>query len=126
MSKTNRKPRILDLRHTLAGLRYIAKSPPVEWGGFDPTVVQTAKSALHHLARTGPDWRKVAKERLDKLNILERQCVVLRDSLATTLELELNTQLNIRCVPMGAYENKLKSIAKVVAERVCPKLPTAK
>ena len=69
-----------------------------------------------------PDWRKVAKKRLDKIRSLERQCAKLHDSLAAELEWELSTQLHAHCLPRSAYENKLTSIAAFVAERVRPKL----
>lgn len=59
---------LLALRHTLAGLRYVAASPPPEWGGFHPTLVLTAKSALHHIARlrarrrANPELRRGEKD----------------------------------------------------------------
>lgn len=70
----------------------------------------------------GPDWRKVAKERLDKLNTLEQQCGRLKNSLAEELERELSIQLHAHCLPRNIYESKLRGIAEFVAERVRPKL----
>jgi hypothetical protein len=70
----------------------------------------------------GPDWRKVAHNRLEKLTMLERQCARLRDTLSVEMERELSIQLHAHCVPRSAYETKLKAIAEFVAERVRPKL----
>ena len=39
------------MKQTLDGLRYIAKSPKPEHGGFHPQTVAIAKSALHHIKR---------------------------------------------------------------------------
>lgn len=36
---------------TECGLRYIAKSPPPEYGGFDAETVRLAKAALRLIAR---------------------------------------------------------------------------
>ncbi len=43
------RPHPSGLRWTLAGLRYIAASPPREYGGFHPETVKIAKAALWHL-----------------------------------------------------------------------------
>lgn len=39
-------------------LRYIAKSPPKEWGGFDESLVMVAKSALWYLRHGKPGRKK--------------------------------------------------------------------
>ena len=70
----------------------------------------------------GPDWRKVAKERLRKLTELEQQCEHLRKSLAEELFRALTEQMNTHCIERRAYETKLRAISEFVAERVRPKL----
>lgn len=70
--------------------------------------------------KTEPDWPKVARERLEKLDQLERQCLQLRDSIAAELARELTVQFHAYCLPGGGA--KLKAIAEFVAERVRPKL----
>lgn len=80
--------------------------------------MKSRRSARH----AGPDWQKVARERLKKLIMLERQCARLRGVLAMELERELSVQLHAHCVARSAYETKLKAIAEFVAERVSPKL----
>lgn len=37
-------------KETIAGLKYIAKSPRKEHGGFHPETINVAKSALRYLA----------------------------------------------------------------------------
>ncbi|MFA5135701.1 MAG: hypothetical protein WC505_08020 [Patescibacteria group bacterium] len=49
--KATRNNMVWPLTHTIAGLRYIASSPPQEGGGFHANAIMTAKSALHHIAR---------------------------------------------------------------------------
>jgi hypothetical protein len=77
---------------------------------------------MKYLKTTAPDWKKVARYRLEKLNNLERQCTALRDTIATELERELKIQMHAHCLPRHAYEDRLKNIAEFVAERVRPKL----
>ncbi len=45
------KTKLLTLRQTLVILRYIAKSPPKEHGGFDEQTIQCAKSAIYHIMK---------------------------------------------------------------------------
>lgn len=45
---------VLSLKDTIEGLKYIADSPPREYGGFHENAVQAAKSALHYLTRPDP------------------------------------------------------------------------
>lgn len=42
---------LLNRRDTLAGLRYIAKSPARKHGGFHRMTILIAKSALHYLGK---------------------------------------------------------------------------
>jgi len=49
-------------KDVLAGLRYIASSPPRERGGFHPNAVATAKAALRLIARLRRD-AKAANEK---------------------------------------------------------------
>ncbi len=49
---------LLDLRDTMAGLKYISKSPPYEHGGFHPGTVRIAKSAFNHLQTLRRDYDK--------------------------------------------------------------------
>lgn len=52
MSTKNKTPKgLLRLRQTMAALKYVAQSPSRKWGGFHPTLVLTAKSALWHIAQ---------------------------------------------------------------------------
>ena len=70
----------------------------------------------------GPDWQRIATERLAKLKELEHRCVLLRDNIQDELQRELSMQLHARCIPRNAYEDKLDDIANFVAERLRPKL----
>ncbi len=40
-----------NFKQTLGGLRYIANSPPPEYGGFHPTTLAIATGALYHIRR---------------------------------------------------------------------------
>jgi len=48
-----RNKKLMTLTDTIWNLRYIAKSPPLEDGGFHEQAVRCAKSALHYLKQKG-------------------------------------------------------------------------
>ncbi len=41
--------KVLNLRNTITGLKYIAESPEQKLGGFHEYSILTARSALHHI-----------------------------------------------------------------------------
>jgi hypothetical protein len=60
------KPKHISLCETVSGLRYIADSPPRDYGGFNPKTVEIARSALLYLMAAieqAAAWKAKAEER---------------------------------------------------------------
>lgn len=88
-----RKRNLFSQKQTIDALKYIAESPRHEFGGFHPTAVKTAKSALYHI-----DWliqechheraknfclSPEVKRSQDKIRELRKEIATIKKSMAT-------------------------------------------
>lgn len=74
MKKANK---VLNIRNTITGLKYIAESPEQKLGGFHEYSILTARSALHHIKP-----RVVSmKEDTDRLLREIATCKIARDGV---------------------------------------------
>jgi len=69
------------------------------------------------------DWKKVAGERLDKINYLKRMADTLRKEVRTNVEKEMTTYFHARCMLTQDEARKVASdMGHKLATRIVPHL----
>ena len=64
------------------------------------------------------DYKKIAKKRLDQINVLSYRLDRSQERLADDLTKELRALFHAHCIAISGYGDKIDGIAKNVAARV--------